>query len=46
MGQTMDKIQIILVDDHQIVRDGIKSLLSESTEIEIIGEAKDAYALF
>ncbi|HNW98687.1 MAG TPA: response regulator transcription factor [Bacteroidales bacterium] len=33
------KINIFLVDDHQIVRDGIKSLLLDSTEIEITGEA-------
>ncbi len=42
----MSKIKIILVDDHQIVRDGIKSLLSDSFGIEIIGEAKDAYSFF
>ena len=42
----MSKIKIILVDDHQIVRDGIKSLLTGNNEIEIIGEAKDAYELF
>jgi len=42
----MSKIKIILIDDHQIVRDGIKSLLSDNDNIEIIGEAKDAYELF
>ncbi len=42
----MSKIKIILIDDHQIVRDGIKSLLSDNEKIDIIGEAKDAYALF
>jgi len=42
----MDKIKIILVDDHQIVRDGIKSLLTESSCIEIIGEAQSAYDFF
>lgn len=42
----MDKIKILLVDDHQIVRDGIKSLLSDSPEIEIIGEAQNAYEFF
>ncbi|HBF87686.1 MAG TPA: DNA-binding response regulator [Bacteroidales bacterium] len=42
----MSKIKIILVDDHQIVRDGIKSLLSDNSEIEIIGEAKDAHEFF
>ena len=33
------KIKIILVDDHRIFRDGIKSLLSEVDYIDIIGEA-------
>jgi len=42
----MDTIKIILVDDHQIVRDGIKSLLLDNTSIEIIGEAQTAYELF
>lgn len=33
------KINIFLVDDHQIVRDGIKSLLLDSADISIAGEA-------
>ncbi len=33
------KIKIILVDDHRIFRDGIKSLLSEYAAIEVIAEA-------
>ncbi len=36
----MEKIKIILVDDHQLVRDGIKSLLTGITDIAIIGEAQ------
>jgi DNA-binding NarL/FixJ family response regulator len=36
---TKKKINIFLVDDHQIVRDGIKSLLLDSSEISIAGEA-------
>ncbi len=39
----MNKIKVALVDDHQIVRDGIKSLLSNQEDIQIVGEAKDAY---
>jgi len=42
----MNKIKIILVDDHQIVRDGIKSLLSKNTNISIVGEATSGYELF
>jgi DNA-binding NarL/FixJ family response regulator len=39
------KIKIILTDDHRIFRDGIKSLLSENEEIQIIGEASDGFEL-
>lgn len=43
----MGKIKIILVDDHQIVRDGIKALLAyNSIGIEIIGEAQNAKEFF
>lgn len=42
----MSQIKIILVDDHQIVRDGIKSLLANSIDIEILNEASSAYELF
>lgn len=35
----MEKIKIILVDDHRIFRDGLKSLLSEVDFIDVIGEA-------
>lgn len=44
----MEKIKIILVDDHQMFRDGVKSVLAEEENIEIIGEvgtAKDLYNL-
>ncbi|PLX11799.1 MAG: DNA-binding response regulator [Marinilabiliales bacterium] len=37
----MDKIRLIIADDHQIVRDGIKSLLENEKEIEIIAEASN-----
>jgi len=38
----MQKIKIILVDDHQIIRDGIRALFNGCTDIEIIAEAADA----
>lgn len=37
----MEKIRIILVDDHSLVRDGIKSILQTEDNIEIIGEASN-----
>ncbi|MGS2738158.1 response regulator transcription factor [Sinomicrobium sp. M5D2P17] len=36
-----DKLRIFLVDDHVLVRDGIKALLEEQEEIEVINEASD-----
>ena len=42
----MGKIKVILVDDHQIVRDGIKSLLMGCIDIEVVAEAKDGIELF
>ncbi len=41
-----DKIKIILVDDHDIVRDGIDALLMLADDIEVIGEASDGIELF
>jgi DNA-binding NarL/FixJ family response regulator len=36
-----EKIKIVLVDDHRIFRKGLKSLLSESANIEVLAEAED-----
>ncbi|MBQ9768162.1 MAG: response regulator transcription factor [Lachnospiraceae bacterium] len=37
----MGKINILLVDDHSIVREGLKQLLELDGDIEVIGEAGD-----
>src|SRR3990170_57445 len=37
----MDKIRILIVDDHAIMRDGIRALLSIHNDIEIVGEASN-----
>jgi two-component system response regulator NreC len=37
----MEKIKILLVDDHAIMRDGIKALLSIYDDIEVVGEASE-----
>jgi NarL family two-component system response regulator LiaR len=34
-------IKVLIVDDHAIVRDGIRSLLSTIPDIDVIGEASD-----
>lgn len=36
-----NKIRIILADDHALVRDGIKSLLEDEEDLEVIDEAAD-----
>lgn len=41
----MDPIRIVIADDHQIVRMGIKSLLTSSPDVEVIGEVADGKAL-
>ena len=37
----MDKIKILVVDDHAIMRDGIRALLGLQDDIEIVGEASE-----
>ena len=35
----MEKINIVLADDHVLVRNGIKAMLESDTQIDVIGEA-------
>ena len=37
----MDTIKIVLADDHALVRDGIRALLEEETDLEVIGEVSN-----
>ena len=37
----MKEINVIIVDDHQIIRDGIKAMFMTNNNIEVIGEAGD-----
>ncbi len=37
----MDKIKVLLVDDHAILREGLRMLLGCQPDIEVIGEAGD-----
>ena len=42
----MPKIRIFLVDDHQLVRDGIKALLITADDLTILGEASSGKECF
>ncbi len=35
------KIRVLLGDDHQILRDGLRALLEKEPDIEVVGEAAD-----
>ncbi len=37
----MKKIRVLIVDDHTLVREGIRSLLALTANIEVVGEAAD-----
>jgi len=39
----MKVIRVILADDHRVLREGLRALLEESGEIEVVGEAQDGY---
>ncbi|MCL1601573.1 MAG: response regulator transcription factor [Actinomycetia bacterium] len=39
-------MRILIVDDHKVVRDGVRFMLSDTPEIEIVGEADSAEAMF
>ena len=39
----MKKIRILLCDDHNIVRAGLKCLLETSDEVEVVGEAANGH---
>jgi NarL family two-component system response regulator LiaR len=37
------KIRVLIVDDHVMVREGLRTILSMESDIEFVGEAKDGY---
>ena len=42
----MDKIKLLIVDDHQMVRLGLSSFMSIQPDIEVVGEAADGESGF
>lgn len=45
MTLTYKKIKVIIADDHDVYRDGLRMLLSKEPGIEVIGEASDGRKL-
>ena len=41
MSQTEKPIKMVIVDDHRVVRSGVKALVETEPELEVIGEAGD-----
>jgi DNA-binding NarL/FixJ family response regulator len=37
----MRTIRVLLVDDHALFREGLRSILNDQTDIEVVGEAED-----
>jgi len=37
----MDKYRILIADDHALFREGLRKILAEKSEIEVVGEAAD-----
>ena len=37
-------IRILLVDDHQMLRDGLRAVLESEDDVEVVGEAMDGHA--
>ncbi len=39
----MDKIRVMLADDHKIFREGVRSILDREKDIEVVGEAANGH---
>ncbi|MDP2731129.1 MAG: response regulator transcription factor [Dehalococcoidales bacterium] len=41
----MNKITVVLADDHEVVRKGLRSILASEEDIEVVGEASNGLEL-
>jgi CheY-like chemotaxis protein len=39
--ETIDTINILLVDDHRVVREGLRRMLELESDFRVVGEASD-----
>jgi DNA-binding NarL/FixJ family response regulator len=39
----MPRIKVLIADDHAILRDGLRKLLAEEQDLEVVGEARDGH---
>jgi two-component system NarL family response regulator len=44
LPQSANTIRVLIVDDHSIVRQGIRRILEEQQDIQVVGEAEDGLA--
>jgi two-component system, NarL family, response regulator DevR len=42
----MNVVRVLIVDDHPVVRQGVRSVLANHSDIEVVGEADGASSLF
>jgi two-component system NarL family response regulator len=41
MSDSLDKIKVILADDHPVVRDGLANMVNQQTDMQVVAEASD-----
>ncbi len=46
MDGRVNIIRVFIVDDHPVVRQGVRSILANHTDIQVVGEAESAASLF
>jgi two-component system, NarL family, response regulator DegU len=37
----VEKIKVLIADDHRVVREGLSAILRENSDLEVVGEARD-----
>jgi DNA-binding NarL/FixJ family response regulator len=44
VNDTADKIRVMLIDDHAVVREGLRAVLEDFTDLDVVGEAASGSA--